>query len=292
MLQQRGLSRPVISLVQKSAAAALDTATGPGTGARQLEAAFLQAVARRSVLGRLGAVRVSGVASVTLEATAPTAHCIGEAAVKPVSSFTFAAASLSARKLAAQVALSRELAELATPDALGIVQRALVTASASALDVALLDPTSAAIPGVRPASLTNGVTGITPAGDFQNQIGQVFAAVSDGAPSRPVLVVPLQTALRLTGLRDLEAAGVRVLVSPAAENRLIAVDADRVVTIDEGVEIRLGTPDIQMDDAPDDPAIASTVLASTWQRNLQVVRVEHWCNWTKAPDAVAFLTLA
>jgi hypothetical protein len=83
-----------------------------------------------------------------------------------------------------------------------------------------------------------------------------------------------------------------VIVSPAAENRLIAVDSDRLVVIDEAVEVRTGTPDLQMDNSPADPTVAATVLVSAWQRGLQVVRVEHWCNWTKAADAVAFLTLA
>jgi hypothetical protein len=52
---------------------------------------------------------------------------------------------LRALKLVAQVAASRELVELSTPDALSIIQRSLITASAAALDVALLDPTSAAV---------------------------------------------------------------------------------------------------------------------------------------------------
>jgi hypothetical protein len=36
----------------------------------------------------------------------------------------------------------------------------------------------------------------------------VLAGISGGAPSKPVLVVSLQTGLKLTGLRDLESLGV------------------------------------------------------------------------------------
>jgi hypothetical protein len=114
--------------------------------------------------------------------------------------------------------------------------------------------------------VTNGLTGITPDGDFQNQVGQVLAAISGGAPTQPVLIVSLQTALWLTGLRDLETIGVRVIVSPAAGDNLIAVDADGVAFVDDGGDVRVGEPDIQLDDAPANPTVASTVMVSTFQR--------------------------
>jgi hypothetical protein len=145
---------------------------------------------------------------------------------------------------------------------------------------------------VKPASLTNGVTPVVAEGEFQNQVGRVLAGISGGAPSKPTLILSLQSALRLTALRDLESLGIRVIVSPAAEDRLIAIDADRAGAGDEGAEVRTGTPDIEMVDSTTNPPTASTVLVSTWQRNLQVVRVEHWVNWIKAADAVAYLTLA
>jgi hypothetical protein len=81
-------------------------------------------------------------------------------------------------------------------------------------------------------------------------------------------------------------------VSPAAENHLIAIDADRIAIVDEDAEIRVGTPDVEMVDSTANPTIASTVLTSTWQRNLEVVRVEHLTNWVKASDAVTYLVLA
>ena len=81
-------------------------------------------------------------------------------------------------------------------------------------------------------------------------------------------------------------------MSPAAENHLIAIDADRIAIVDEDAEIRVGTPDVEMVDSTENPTIASTVLTSTWQRNLEVVRVEHLTNWVKASDAVTYLVLA
>ena len=54
----------------------------------------------------------------------------------------------------------------------------------------------------------------------------------------------------------------------------------------------LGEPDIQMNDAPDSTSTSSTVMVSSFQRNLKVIRVERWVNWAKRSDAVAYLTLA
>jgi hypothetical protein len=55
--------------------------------------------------------------------------------------------------------------------------------------------------------------------------------------------------------------------------------------------LKIGQPDIQMNDSPDSPATASTVMVSTWQRDLTVVKLERWTNWAKRNDAVSYLTL-
>ena len=106
-----------------------------------------------------------------------------------------------------------------------------------------------------------------------------------------MLVVSAQTAAGLSALPNLQQY-VRVFVTPAAAGRIIAVDAAAVAFSDDGGAIRVGTPDVQMNDAPDATSTASTVMTSTWQRNLKVVRAERWVTWAKRPDAVAYLTLA
>ncbi len=159
----------------------------------------------------------------------------------------------------------------------------------------LFDPTLAAVANVRPASLTNGVTPLTPAGDFQAQVGQVLGALSGGAPSKPVIIVGAQTAARLAGLRDLADAGIRVLVSPAAASRIIGIDADGVLYTDDGIELRHGRPDLVMSDTPGavvQAAGATPVHTSTWQNNMTALKTLRHVNWTKRADAVAFLTLA
>jgi hypothetical protein len=271
----------------KAAVSPLDAATSGLAPTRPLVQAVLAAVDRISVLGQLGAIKVPvtnvGGAAQTVSASA---YWVGEAVAKPVSALGFAALGLTPRKVVSQVVATDELLRRGL-DAVNLLERATVSPSAGALDVALLDPANAGIADVKPASLTNGLTGITPAGDFANNVGQVLNAISGGAPTRPVLVASLQSALRLAAIPNI-ADYVKVLVSPAASNNLIAIDADGIAYVDNGGDLQIGRPDIQMNDAPDSPSTAATVMVSAWQRNLTVVKLERFVNWAKRSDAVAY----
>ncbi|HXG56997.1 MAG TPA: phage major capsid protein [Vicinamibacterales bacterium] len=293
--QRKSISRSLHALATKAAVAPLDTASGlaPATPS---ERAFLGQVQRVSPLGQIGGVRVDGNVVATMQITNPTTSWVGEAVHKPLTSMTFTASSLRSLKLIAQIIASQELADLSVPDALAVIQRSLVSATAAAEATALLDPASTAIAGVRPASVTSGLTPITPSGDFQNQVGQVLGALSGGDPSRPVLVVSFGTALRMmTFLPNLREAGVRVVVTSAAGNRIIGIDADGLLVVEGGVDIRRGTPDVIMDTTPAgvaQTAGAAPVPTSLWQHDLVALKVERWINWTARPGAVAYLTLA
>ena len=146
-----------------------------------------------------------------------------------------------------------------------------------------------------PAALTNGLVALTPSGDLANQVGQVITALSGGDPRRPVLLVNWQSAARiagLPGLRDLQEFGLKFVITPAAGNRLIGIDALGVSYVDDGGDEQIGTPDLAMDSAPTTPSTSATVMISAWQRNLKVIKAERWCNWARRDDAVAYLTLA
>ncbi|MBA3885697.1 MAG: hypothetical protein H0X67_08180 [Acidobacteria bacterium] len=294
----RGIPRPVLALAVKAAVSAGSTTdatwAGPLAASGADARAFLALAERLAVLPRLGAVRVTGSVAGAVQVTHATADWVGEHAHKPIRAMSFTATSLTPRTLTANIIVSDELAKLGSPGTLPLLQRALSVSLIAALDSALLDPTSGAIAGVRPASLTNGLTGITPVGDFQNQIGQALAGISGGAASRPVLIVGAQTAVRLTGLRDLADAGIRVLVSPAAADRMIAIDPDGVLFVDDGVELRRGTPDLMLDSDPDgvvQAAGAAAVHTSLWQANMTAVKALRHVSWAKRADAVAYLTL-
>jgi hypothetical protein len=298
--QNRGLSKAVMNLATKAAVAVANTTdvswAAPLAASGAEAAAFLESAERYAVLPRLGAVRVNGQALGGVQVGGAAAGWVGENTPKPIRSMSFASLSLTPRTLTVNVVLSEELVRLSVPGSLGLVERSLSASLTTALDTALLDPTSAAIAGVKPASLTNGLTGIVAAGDLAANVAQAIAGISGGAAARPVVVVSAATAARLTGLRDLTEAGIRVLVSPAAANRVIAIDADGILYTDDGVELRQGQPDLIMDDAPgaivQGAAGAAPVHTSLWQSNRIALKALRHIAWLKRADAVAFVTLA
>jgi hypothetical protein len=71
------------------------------------------------------------------------------------------------------------------------------------------------------------------------------------------------------------------------------VNASDIYIGDEGgIDLSMSTEaSLQMDDNPDNPTTATTVLVSLWQRNLVGFRAERTINWARRrPSAVAYLT--
>lgn len=292
LAQRKSIPRSLHALATKAAIAALDVSSGlaPSTPS---ERAFLAQVQRVSPLGQIGGIRVDGNITAAVQIGNATASWSGEASAKPLTSLAISAAELRWLKLIAQAVMTQELADLSAPDALSLVQRSLISAAAAAEALALFDPTSAAIAGIRPASLTSGLTPITPSGDLAANVGQVLNALSNGEPSRPVVVVSFSTAVRMmSAVRDLRDVGVKVVISSAAGDNIIGIDTDGLLVSEGGIDIRRGTPDLEMSDTPTDPSTASTVMVSTWQRGLVALKVERWINWAARPGAVQMLTLA
>jgi hypothetical protein len=294
--QSRGIPKSVFALATKAATAAGTTTDGSWAGplapASSAARALLGYAERFAVLPRLHAVRVDGAVTGAVQVGNATSSWIGEAGAKPIRALAFNAATMRPLTLTVNVVMSDEFVTLGAPGSLSLVERALAVSLTSALDTALLDPASTAISGVRPASLTAGLSPIAAGVDLADSIGAALGALSDGAASRPVIVVNAQTLVRLTGLRDLADAGVRVLASPAVPaTRVVAIDSDGVLFSDDGIELRRGRPDVQMDDSPAEPTTSTTVLVSSWQRGLSALKALRHANWTARPGAVVVVDL-
>ncbi len=66
-----------------------------------------------------------------------------------------------------------------------------------------------------------------------------------------------------------------------------------MIISDGGIDIAAGGQGtLQMDDEPDNPASASTVMVSLWQQILISLRAIRYLAWVKRDDAVAFATFA
>ena len=71
------------------------------------------------------------------------------------------------------------------------------------------------------------------------------------------------------------------------------VNASDIYLGDEGgIDLSMSTEaSLQMDNAPDNPTTASTVLVSLWQRNLVGFRAERAINWApRRASAAAYLS--
>jgi HK97 family phage major capsid protein len=146
-----------------------------------------------------------------LAATLSEPAWVGEAGAIPLTSFSFGSITINRYKLAAITTMSREIVERSTPSIESLVRAGLQEAYAEVLDTALLSA-GAAVAGVRPAGLLNGVTLIAgTAGGGEDAIrGDIMAAVSAMTAarvgSRPVLLINnldrLSTSMMTSALSD------------------------------------------------------------------------------------------
>jgi len=83
--------------------------------------------------------------------------------------------------------------------------------------------------------------------------------------------------------------------SPAEGDNIIFLNAPDIFLADDGsAQIDVSREaSVQMNDAPDDPASASTVMVSAFQQNLVFVRAERYINWLKRrAEAVQYIKAA
>jgi HK97 family phage major capsid protein len=138
-----------------------------------------------------------------LGATLTEPAWVGEGGVIPLTQFSFGSSTINRYKLAAITTFTRELAERAVPAIEGLMRSALSEAYSQVLDAALLS-SSAAVAGIRPAGLRQGIT--TAAGDATGGNASVIIDVkammnffqTNRTGSRPVLIMNNATRLALS----------------------------------------------------------------------------------------------
>lgn len=252
-----------------------------------------------------------------------SAGWVGEAAPKPVTKAGFTNVNLRWAKIAGITVISDELARMSTPGAEGLLRDEMSLAVIERADIDFIDPDKAAVANVSPASIVNGVTPVASAGgnsaaEVRADIRALFAAWITGNvnPANAVFIMSPGTALALSLMyNDLDSArvfpgvtmnggnleGIPVIVSQYAAQVqdggsagslvILANASDIFLSEDAGVDIAVSREaSIQMNDAPDNPASASTVFTSMFQTNQLAIRAELFINWAKRrTNAVAWL---
>jgi HK97 family phage major capsid protein len=162
-----------------------------------------------------------------LGATLTEPAWVGEAGAIPLTQFSFGSMKLNRYKLAAITTMSREVADRSMPSLEGLLRDALSEAYAQVLDAALLS-NAAAVAGVRPDGLLQGVTGVagTAGGGEAAVLADMKAAInamtSARLGARPVLIVP--TANRLSLSLMMNPLGQRAFADEIAAGRLLGIE--------------------------------------------------------------------
>lgn len=244
-------------------------------------------------------------------------YWVGEGQAKPLTQWQYGTNILQPLKVANIAVITKELLQRASVAADTMIRDQLVAALQERLDIDFVDPAKAAVAGVSPASVTNGVTGIPSSGNDAAAIRADIAALMGGflaannVPSTGVYIMRSSTALMLSmmqnplgqtefpgiGMRGGEFMGLPALVSDyAPANTVILMNASDIYFADEGgFSVDMSTEaSLQMDNAPTQNSTTptpATNMVSMFQTNSVAFLAERHLNWAKRrPGAVQMLT--
>jgi len=299
-----------MDVIERAAVAAGTTTdatwAGPLVVAQNLTNEFIELLYAASVVNRIpGLTRVPFNIKVPRETLGAVAAWVGEGKPKPVSPMAFDSVSLAFHKLAGIVPITVELMKFSSPSAETLIRNSLVAAITKLVDTTFLDPAIAAVTGVSPASVTNGVsaipsTGTTPEA-LRTDLYTLLATYATANQSTDGLVLVMRSSLALGigmsrnafGMQDFPGMskeggtleGIPVVASQSVPTGLvIAINAPEILLADDGgVDFSVSTEaSLQMDSAPDSPATATTIMVSLWQANMVGIRAERFITWVKA----------
>jgi hypothetical protein len=190
----------------------------------------------------------------------------------------------------------------------------MVAGIAQFLDQQFIDPAAAAVAGVSPGSVTNGVTPITTAGSTPANARTDIQAMANAMTALNIstagayLILSESNALALTNaLNPLgqqlfpgmaqqggTIMGYQAVASQAAGTTVALIKPDQILYADDGgVTIDVSREaSLQMDSAPMAVPDATVVLTSLWQMNYVGLRAERFINWKKARTGVVQYTVA
>ena len=230
------------SHIEKTAVMPADTTTS-GWAAELVQTdvrGFLDTLKTTSVAaaiaGKAMTMNFGGFNSITVPrrnpiAAAPTEPAwVGEGGVIPLTQFSFGSATINRYKLAAITTMTREIMERSTPQIEGLLKNALSEAYSSGLDNAFLS-NAAAVGGIRPAGITNGLVGAaTAAGDatggsasliidLKAMLGYMQASRTG---AKPVLIMNNATRLSISMLQS--SLSEFLYRDEIAQSRLLGMD--------------------------------------------------------------------
>ena len=284
---------------------------------------FVEFLRPRTILGRFGQNGVPGLRNVPFnvplvgQTEGGEGYWVGEGKAKPLTRFGFDRNILDIYKVANIAVVTEELLRRSSPAAEALIRDSLASAIAARLDTDFINPAKAAVAGVSPASITNGLTPVASTGGDADAIRADIRALmatfiaANNAPTTGVWIMGSTTALALSmmanPLGQPEFGGISmtggtfngmpVIVSDyIPSGTVVLANASDIYLADEGgIQVDMSREaSLEMADNPahnSDTPTGATSLVSLWQTNSVGFRVERFINWSKRrPSAVAMIT--
>ncbi|AKR55713.1 phage capsid protein [Devosia sp. H5989] len=310
-----GQRDPDLVGIIKAAVVAVNSATDAALiGNEGGFADFVEYLRPLTIVGRFGNAPVPALRRVPFrvplikQTGGSTGYWVGEGKAKPLTKPTWDRTELAPLKAANIAVATMEALRDSSPSAEMLLRDDLASAIAAAVDTAFVDPSNSGTSGVKPASITNGVTPIASSGndaaairDDVRQAMGVFVAANN-ALSSGVWIMSAMTALSLsmmrTALDQPEFSGITmsggtffglpVIVSEYVDGYVVLANASDIWFADDGgVAVDMSTEaSLEMSDAPTGSSVTPTAaqLVSMFQTNSVAFRAERTLNWTRRRD--------
>lgn len=290
---------------------------------------FAEYLRPRTIIGQFGADGVPDVRNVPFRTPLITqtgggdGYWVGEGAAKPLTRFAWSRTTLEPLKVANIAVITDELLRSSSPNADRMIRDSLVDALRERLDTDFINPAKAAVAGISPASITNGITAIISSGTdeaaVRADVRALFGAFinADNPPTSGVWIMPATTALalslmttvggdpafpgitmeggRLFGLPVILSQYVPTNYDPDAAGAAVAgavvvlANASDIYVADEGgfAVDASREASLQMDDAPTGSSATPTAstLVSMFQTNSVALRAERTINWARRRES-------
>lgn len=328
MMAEGHATDPRVVAVLKAAVAAGTTTNAPWAGNLVSEAAgvyadFIEFLRPQTILGKFGQGGIPSLRVVPFDipligqTSGGQGYWVGEGNAKPLTKFDFSKTKLSPLKVANIAVVTEELLRRSSVAADQLIRDQLVEALRARLDIDFIDPAKAAVTGISPASITNGVTGIPSSGNdaaaVLNDVRALFGVfiAANNAPTNGVWIMSATTALALSlmqnplGQSEFDKLsmnggtflGMPVIVSEYVGDYVALVNASDIYLGDEGgFQVDMSREaSLEMADNPahnSGTPTGATAMVSMFQTNSVAFRAERYIDWAvrRQGASVALLT--
>lgn len=326
---------PRVTNVLKAAVAAGTTTdstwAAPLVDYTTLTSEFIEFLRPQTIIGKFGVGGVPSLRRIPFnvrmgrQTSGGSGYWVGQGKPKPLTKFAFDEVTLRWAKVANIAVLTEELVRFSNPSADMLVRSALAEALRERMDIDFVDPGKAEVANVSPASITNGVVGVTASGtnaaavraDVQDVMAKFIAA--NITPTTGVWIMSATNALALSlmqnALGQSEFPGITMTggtfvglpvitteymteVADSSGSPIILANADDIYLADDGgvmIEASREASLEMLDGSLTQDASNGTgaSLVSMFQTNSVALRAERVINWKKRrAEAVAMIVAA